>query len=510
MDPIRNDLQWPSIEVLARKVSYPLERYMGTTVELSARILQHHVRRHQRGLPLTEPFSSSFAQGDKLSSSGSLCLMTRFHLMSFFCGPDSASASIKLDGTNLGIDADDGALYGRRLRVEDDATSYQKTDIQFLRGRQGQVSRFRKALGLSESATFRLYGELMCNDRFDYDLAGLHKGFRVFGAVVDVSSLSDDTCREALQHITGRLGVACRISGGDGDESPLLVLQANDAFRSLLDECSDSPRSGASTTETATVAELSRGSLVSIVEDTFEWMAGCHGEGLVLTWRWASGSSSSSGDSSYITAKYKTAAEPQGATTAVLEKTIASVEAFAAKGLGFLLPPGVATSLLPRMLAVSKAEKPVGSRAASAHNSKKKKQQKTDASSDEGEAKRHAAQVIADEALTSALTKFDAPAEYFKKADGRRLLVDLLVKEMQDDLLSAGANEESKRADDSSEGGGGSSSSSSSSCNTEEQKPSESELLRAGRRAVERFVGMSFGAWKKAQQQQEEEEEEGQ
>jgi hypothetical protein len=497
MDPIRNDLQWPSIDVFARKISYPLERFMGTTVHIAARIIQHSVRRYQQGLPLTKRFSPAFVQPGSRPSTSVLGPMTRSHLVSYFCGK-AAVASVKLDGTNVGIDANDGALYGRRLRLEDDATSYQKTDIQFLRGRQQQVFKFREALGLSEPVTFRLYGELLCNNRFDYDQTpGLHKGFRVFGAVADLSSLSPEDCKYVLQKVTCKHGMAAEIVRHDG-QPPLLVMQANDAFRGLLNACSDSSCDASTgSSERETVSELSHGSLVSIVDDTFDWMAGCRGEGLVLTWRWNMGGGEEEEEQSegfsFVTAKYKTAAEPQGATADVLERVIASVEAFPCQ---FLLPPGVAASLLPRMLDVSKATVPVDSRAAAVGTAVAKKKQKAEQKAletpDEAEAKRNTANAAAEEALASALTKFDTPAEYFKKAgDGRRLLVDLLVKEMRDDLLavSFSATDESKVADSEGRDSG------------RTGTPSEEGLLKAGRRAVEQHVGKSFGAWKKAQKQ---------
>jgi hypothetical protein len=491
MDPITNDLQWPSIELFARKISYPLERFMGTTAHIAATVIQRSVRRNQQGLPFTERFSPTFGKPGSRPSTGALGPMTRFHLASYFRGK-AAVASVKLDGTNVGIDADDGALFGRRLRLEDDATTYQKTDIRFLRGRQQQVFKFREALGLPESVTFRLYGELLCNNRFDYaKTPGLHKGFRVFGAVADASSLSPEDCNGLLRNITRKLGLAASLVGHD-NQPPLLVMQANDAFRGLLDACSGSScNASAGSGERETVTELSRGSLVSIVEDTFDWMAGCRGEGLVLTWSWNHAGADLPGELSFVTAKYKTAAENQGATADVLKRTIASIGAFPCP---FLLPPGVAESLLPRMLDVSKAAVPVDSRAAAVGTAAKKKMKKQNAleNPDTAEAKRATAQAAADEALASALTKFDTPATYFKKAgDGRRLLVDLLVKEMRGDLLdaSSSAADDSKGAD--SEGGSGGNA----------ETPSEEELLKAGRRAVERHVGQSFGVWKKAQAQ---------
>jgi len=404
--------------------------------------------------------------------------------MSYFCDPEAAFASVKLDGTNLGISAGDGTLYGRRMQIGNDADSYQRTDITFLRGRGKEIERFQEALGLPKSVVFRLYGELVCNNVFGYGKQeeGLYKGFRVFGAVADVSSLSELQSKEVLRNLQSELGLAA----SQEENTVVIVIQANGAFRELLSVCTDKGTDSRTETKFATVQEFSRGSLINIVQDNSDWMVSCMGEGLVLTWRWRkqpNNSASDHEDYSFVTAKYKTAAEDQGSTSLVIEKTLTRVEEFCAtRGLAYLLPPGTDT-LLRLLLTVSTAKPVSGSKQPSVQSKpEKNKKQRTEL------------HVKVNESLKSALTKFDSPTEYFVQAEGRQMLINLLMEEMRHDLTTGSEEflEEEKQHDKKS--------ADSDACkSTGDHQPSEKELLKVLRGAVEKFVGTSYGAWKKAQ-----------
>lgn len=485
MSNLPNNLQWPPIKVFARVISHPLERFVDNC-DLAARTIQYHVRRHQRGLSSTMPYVSGLARKGFYPSWGSKGPWTRYHLMSYFCDPEAAFASIKLDGTNLGISAGDGTLYGRRMQIGNEADSYQRTDITFLRGRGKEIECFREALGLPKSVILRLYGELVCNNVFGYDKQeeGLYKGFRVFGAVANVSSLSVLQSKENLRQLQSELGLAA----SKEENSAVIVIQANDAFRELLSACTDKGADSRSETKFATLQEFSRGSLISIVQDTFDWMVGCMGEGLVLTWKWhkqPKKSASDHEDYSFITAKYKTAAEDQGSTSVVIEKTLTCVEEFCGRGLEYLLPPGTDT-LLRLLLTVSTAKPVSGSKQPSIQSKpEKNKKQRTELHAE------------VNESLKSALTKFDSPTEYFVQPGGRQMLINLLMEEMRHDLTTDSKafleeEEEEKQHDKKS--------ADSDVCkSTGDHLPTEKQLLKALRGAVEKFVGTSYGAWKKAQ-----------
>merc|ERR1712227_537536 len=198
---------------------------------------------------------------------------------------------------------------------------------------------------------------------------------------------------------------------------------------------------------------------------TADFMMECKGEGLVLTWKWRNGSQRDD-KSTFSTAKYKCACEEQGGTTDVLEKLQATLEDFqAGTGCGFLLPTGVRESMVPQMLAVS--------RVTPAADGPSKKQRKGE---DKAAAKEQTYSIVQG-ALQSALTKFDSPDSFFEihgGSQGCKMMVDLLVNEMQADLL-AGIE---------------------SSDGSIEKK----QVLAAGRSGANRFVGMALGKWKAAQQ----------
>jgi len=296
--------------------------------------------------------------------------------------------------------------------------------------------------------------------------------------------LSELQSKEVLRNLQSELGLAA----SQEENTVVIVIQANGAFRELLSVCTDKGTDSRTETKFATVQEFSRGSLINIVQDNSDWMVGCMGEGLVLTWRWRkqpNNSASDHEDYSFITAKYKTAAEDQGSTSVVIEKTLTCVEEFCGRGLEYLLPPGTDT-LLRLLLTVSTAKPVSGSKQPSVQSKpEKNKKQRTEL---------HAK---VNESLKSALTKFDSPTEYFVQPGGRQMLINLLMEEMRHDLTTDSKafleeEEEEKQHDKKS--------ADSDVCkSTGDHQPSEKELLKVLRGAVEKFVGTSYGAWKKAQ-----------
>eukprot|EP00933_Yihiella_yeosuensis_P024700 TRINITY_DN19144_c0_g1_i1.p1 TRINITY_DN19144_c0_g1~~TRINITY_DN19144_c0_g1_i1.p1 ORF type:complete len:434 (+),score=122.22 TRINITY_DN19144_c0_g1_i1:78-1379(+) len=96
-------------------------------------------------------------------------------------------ATVKLDGTNVGID-DSGLLVGRNLTIEPGQT-YQKVDVwKLFEGFEEKVKKLKNILqdaaGDEEVAQVMLYGELVVNSKYDYSQTGIHKGWLCFGAVV--------------------------------------------------------------------------------------------------------------------------------------------------------------------------------------------------------------------------------------------------------------------------------------------------------------------------------------
>eukprot|EP01052_Picozoa_sp_SAG31_P066699 SAG31_NODE_25489_length_460_cov_0.800554_1_plen_129_part_01 len=107
-------------------------------------------------------------------------------------------ASQKYDGTNVGV-TEDGIMLGRRLQIDPDAKTYQKTTLEHVRAAaNGKVAAVKAALldavmpvlPAWAQATARdqlhlvVYDELMCNaGLFDYAKRGIPGRFACFGAM---------------------------------------------------------------------------------------------------------------------------------------------------------------------------------------------------------------------------------------------------------------------------------------------------------------------------------------
>ena len=90
-------------------------------------------------------------------------------------------ASFKIDGTNVGKDAE-GNIYGRNQMVRPDADSYQKTNLGAVKDCDvGMV--FEKVISAADLKRediehFVLYGELVCNKTiYDYAYREIHAVF---------------------------------------------------------------------------------------------------------------------------------------------------------------------------------------------------------------------------------------------------------------------------------------------------------------------------------------------
>ena len=99
-----------------------------------------------------------------------------------------AVATEKLDGTNVGKD-DEGNIYGRRLLIDKDKTSYQRVSLD--RVKTADVCRVKmeicKVLKIDETELrkFLVFGELICNKAYDYVERDLLSTWKVFGAMIE-------------------------------------------------------------------------------------------------------------------------------------------------------------------------------------------------------------------------------------------------------------------------------------------------------------------------------------
>lgn len=141
----------------------------------------------------------------------------------------------KLDGTNLGVRCD-GAIFGRRLQVFED--SYQRVSlvgaIPAVSSIEGVKSSILETVSQHTSDTDQnpklvIYGELMCNDRYDYDRRGMFGQFYSFGAVLNCSSCWSDDRVDAVADELIQNGFIATIG-----ESGKLRLRMNEKLSAII------------------------------------------------------------------------------------------------------------------------------------------------------------------------------------------------------------------------------------------------------------------------------------
>ena len=99
-----------------------------------------------------------------------------------------AVATEKLDGTNVGKD-DEGNIYGRRLLIDKDKTSYQRVSLDKVK--TADICKVKmeicKVLKIDETELrkFLVFGELICNKAYDYVERDLLSSWKVFGAMIE-------------------------------------------------------------------------------------------------------------------------------------------------------------------------------------------------------------------------------------------------------------------------------------------------------------------------------------
>lgn len=122
-------------------------------------------------------------------------------------------ATIKLDGTNVGVD-DAGLVVGRNTVIAP-GEKYQKTDVfALLDGYPDKVARIRDELvGATGEAVQQtmLYGELVVNSKYDYTAAGIFKQWLCFGMALRVT---DDEAALRLANKLRAIGYNAKACSG--------------------------------------------------------------------------------------------------------------------------------------------------------------------------------------------------------------------------------------------------------------------------------------------------------
>ena len=439
-----NPTPWPEIQQHVQRVTYVLNGACDAATQAQTIVARRWRERRAAGRVAAGRHNAPPAP------------FTRTDVARFFSTPGACTATGKLDGTNVGIDTE-GALFGRRTAIPEANDSYQKTPLASLRGRGAQVAALRAALASAagmpelEALPLMLYGELCVHKLYEYEssyASGAFKSWRVFGAAIQVElpGGDDDKIPAAGLDVARRLAAA----GYRARAGCTVVVSMCDKLRALVD--------GVNTLEPereplTCVGEMGRGSLVEIVGQALTWMLEMRGEGLVLTYP-AFGARSGGGLCTL--GKWKCAQEPQQKNIQELSRL---QHRFSEAGdfppsLHFLLPAGV-VDMVAKMHAVATA--------GSASPFKVAEQMMKQKPKKAGEAGPSEQDIAVQEAIASALTKFDSPGVYFDRNE-RKEFTALLLEEVLTDLTA--------------------------------EKGSKLKKLVSG--AVMKRLGQDFGSWKRA------------
>ena len=197
-------------------------------------------------------------------------------------------ATEKLDGTNVAKD-ECGQMYGRRCHIGQESVLYLKTSLRKVL--QADVAKLKLVLcqeaGMREQQIEKIlvYGELVCNTRYDYKERNLVGDWRVFGAMLCIG-------KGTMPELFGKLMEAGFAVTNDSEEGKIWIYPCSKFFFCVT-QCG---------METVDV-KANGASIVQIVTDNREDMQRGKLEGIVFT--------TPSADGSYKVIKWKGAQEYQ-------------------------------------------------------------------------------------------------------------------------------------------------------------------------------------------------------
>jgi hypothetical protein len=196
-------------------------------------------------------------------------------------------ASVKYDGTNVGLDTD-GVMYGRNKKIAKGTKSYQKTPLTGVHQIDANLilDKICSSTEIKRDTidTFVVYGELMCNnDLYDYSTEKIDGTFQIFGAVIKPKD------PEALASISEQLikgSFAMRLADASGADdlseeedtegipaTKVIAISMNQTYKDLL--------LGLGYPVVPTADKV--GTLYDVVMGNCDWMTGGYGEGLILS-----------------------------------------------------------------------------------------------------------------------------------------------------------------------------------------------------------------------------------
>lgn len=337
------------------------------------------------------------------------------------------TATVKLDGTNVGKEAEGGDLVGRRLRIDESLREYQRTSLDALR--PIDAARFKRVLleSMPLACTsginrVTVYGELVCHDLYDYRAAGLVAGWRAFGAVLGTTHDAAHETAEALV----QSGWAAKASGMNHVRLS--------ACPRLLDAMN---RSDLPTVEA--VAVDTPGGVCALVDSASPFMLAQKGEGLVVTLQRP--------NRPLTVRKWKISAEHQPRCVNGLKRLSAKLDSLSAAQSAHL--PAKVAETVAKLLAVATApltdtfKASTGAAFANKYLHAKDSKEPALSKASANKAANNERAQAADVALRSALTKYDSPEAMFAAGSMPAGVADMLMEEMRVDL--AGGDKEATR-----------------------------------------------------------------
>jgi hypothetical protein len=423
--PDPNTIQWPSIHAFPKHVCGVVDHYLNQC-GLAASAIQMTYR-HK-----VSKIADETAMLISISKSRSSSRRGRFYgstLKDYFCARPVFVCE-KYDGTNVGKDEENN-MYGRRQMIAGGKGAlYQKTPLAAVE--QLDTQKMKDDLFAEIGATefqkncFKMvvYGELMCNKGlFDYETRDLSEGWFPFGLIIQhladeqsASTVLSGASMVQVHDVKAKLveaGYACTATCEDADDDTghqpaQIKVTMCSKLRSLV-TCS-----GGGLTPAVCQDEGELESMAAMVEQQKKWMISCKGEGIVV-----SIPRTALGTANAVVRKWKSASEPQGSNEKIITSTLENVAPLS----GACVDEGIIT-MLQTLLDVATATPPEGQNAKKA--GQKVKQPK---------AARALVPNHVEEALVSALTKFDSLEVFFEKggsgiANIKSLLMDEVVMDM--------------------------------------------------------------------------------
>ncbi|UUT40501.1 hypothetical protein [carnivorous sponge associated iridovirus] len=308
-------------------------------------------------------------------------------------------ATVKFDGTNVAKCAKSGKLLGRRIYIDPTATSYIKTsldpvkksDVQCLMEKILEEIQIQDRTCLGE---FVVYGELMCNNYYEYEKLGLTGTWQVFGAVLEDSSGGEEVLEKLLN-----AGYTVRIMKKDASGKKIQFLM-NQKLYALSKSCglTVAPQSGEGKT------------IDVIVKENKDWMKKGQGEGIVITM--------GNKEEGFRLVKWKGGHEAQDRVDGHIQSALDKLRTM---------------DIDDRILNTFIYFKEVIDEGAK-NKEEKKKNLKNKAAMDDAIA--NALDDAIDDAIASALTKFDSPSVYVEKGETKKFK-ELIIEEVTNDIGQA-------------------------------------------------------------------------